>query len=332
MALLAIPIIFIGRHAQPASFIGPAVPFAKRPLIALDAIAFYLWKIIWPAKLGVDYGRTPQIIIAHAGLAWLIPLILFAIVIWKRNLKFLLPALAIFLIALAPILGIIPFDFQAYSTVADHYVYLAMLGPAIAIACFLKSRKTFWPWIILFLLPILSIRQARTWRDAITISQQALIANPNSWASHEHLASAYIELGDPQNALPQAQLATQLNPKFGKAFDTLGQSYSMLQQFDSADQAFGHAIDIAPSDVAAHLGWAGALADAGKRVQAIKQYEIALRIEPKNVIALSNLASVYAEMGQFQLAIDLYNRALRIDPNFPAAMIGRQHAIEQMTK
>ena len=35
---------------------------------------------------------------------------------------------------LLPVLGLIPFDFQHYSTVADRYAYLAMLGPAIALA------------------------------------------------------------------------------------------------------------------------------------------------------------------------------------------------------
>ena len=33
-----------------------------------------------------------------------------------------------------PVLGLTPFEFQYTSTVADHYLYLAMLGPAVGVA------------------------------------------------------------------------------------------------------------------------------------------------------------------------------------------------------
>ena len=40
------------------------------------------------------------------------------------------PGLTVNLNAL-PVLGFVPFDFQIYSTVADHYLYLPMLGVGI---------------------------------------------------------------------------------------------------------------------------------------------------------------------------------------------------------
>ena len=329
---LTIPIILIGRHAQPAAFIGPAVPFLSRPLVALDAIAFYLWKLIWPATLGIDYGRTPQIVIVHGwqALTWFVPLLIIAIILWNRRIKWFALAFAIFILALAPVLGFLPFDFQAYSTVADHYVYLAMLGPAIGIAFAIKSHHQIWPWIVCVIFASLSFAQTLTWKNAETISQQAILANSNSWASHENLARYFVETGHPDEAIPHAQTAGQMNPQFAKAFDTLGQAHAMLREFDLAEKAFHRAIEISPTDIVARAALANMLVDEGKFEQALEQYRIALQIEPNNPANISNLASVYAEMGQFDRAIALYDQALSINPNFPAAKIGRQHVVDAM--
>ena len=41
------------------------------------------------------------------------------------------------LAALLPVLGLVPFTFQEWSTVADRYMYLAMLGAALAVGTLL---------------------------------------------------------------------------------------------------------------------------------------------------------------------------------------------------
>src|SRR5213075_2802629 len=65
----------------------------------------------------------------------LVPVSLLAIV-WKdrRKSPFPLTAMLLFILATATTLGLTTFLFQYYSTVADHYLYVAMLGPALALA------------------------------------------------------------------------------------------------------------------------------------------------------------------------------------------------------
>ena len=46
----------------------------------------------------------------------------------------LVAAVGVSVAGLLPVLGFIPFGFQHYSTVADRYMYTAMLGPALALA------------------------------------------------------------------------------------------------------------------------------------------------------------------------------------------------------
>src|SRR5207247_1294601 len=74
MFLLAVPCVIWTRTAQPES-LGAHVPLWLRPLIAADAMAFYLWKLVYPAALGVDYGRNPTAVLASAAVlaTWLVP-------------------------------------------------------------------------------------------------------------------------------------------------------------------------------------------------------------------------------------------------------------------
>ncbi|HEY1628841.1 MAG TPA: tetratricopeptide repeat protein, partial [Tepidisphaeraceae bacterium] len=305
-----------------------------RPLVAMDAIGFYLWKIFWPLKLGVDYGRTPQSVIASHSILWTLPLLVAAValVCWTRGIRCLAIGLIIFILALLPVLGLIPFEFQAYSTVADRYVYLGMLGPAIVVVRILSKARSSWIWSAAFLLcciaAALSFRQARTWHDGMSISNQALLANPRSWASHGYIAALDVEANQPREAIEHAQLAVEMNPQYGKAFDTLGQAYARLNLRGHAAAAYRRAIAISPSDLSARMGLANVFVDAGDFPNAIEQYGAALRIDPANVIALSNLAAIYGEMGQLDRSIQLYDAALSLSPGFPPAQVGRQHAID----
>lgn len=334
--LLTAPIIVVARKAQPATFVAEVVGLADRPLVALDALAFYLRKLFWPLNLAVDYGRSPQWVIARgwAAMTWLVPIAAVVVgLIVLRWTKWLAVALSVFCVALAPVLGIMPFDFQTYSTVADHYLYLAMLGPAIGLAgCLAKCHaKTVWigVWIVCSVLSALSHCQARTWRDAFTISQQALRVNPSSWASHGHLAGFYLRRGLHDKAIPHARRAIELNPKFAKALDQLGQAYSALRQFNQAETAYRRAIEVEPRDLAARIGLANVLADTARFEQALEQYQQVLLLAPYDLTALNNMASVLAEMGRFDQAMHYYDLVLAIDPAHVPALIGRQRAAER---
>jgi len=108
----------------------------SRPLIALDAIAFYLSKLVWPVNLVPDYGRTPQLVLERGRglIAAIVPLGIGALLWhWRLQCQGVWLAGGVFLAGLAPMLGLVPFMFQAYSTVADRYVYLAMVGVALGV-------------------------------------------------------------------------------------------------------------------------------------------------------------------------------------------------------
>src|SRR2546429_4298981 len=103
----------MGNLAQPPVMADPP-PLFMRPLVATDALAFYLFKLIFPLHLAPDYGRTPRVAIAHGWIywSWLAPLAL-ATAVWfirKRSPGAVAGAL-LALIGVAPVLGLVPFTF-----------------------------------------------------------------------------------------------------------------------------------------------------------------------------------------------------------------------------
>ena len=85
-----IPVVLIGRaSAKPANFRWIRRS-AFRPIVTLDALAFYLGKIVWPAKLMTDYGRSPHWLIflsrSDSG-HWIVPIaaIIIALAVWRRR-------------------------------------------------------------------------------------------------------------------------------------------------------------------------------------------------------------------------------------------------------
>src|SRR5207249_167263 len=134
--MLSVLFSVIARTAQPA--IHQSAPaLSMRAITAADSLAFYLIKVIWPENLCADYGRTPASIAAGTApyFAWIIPVMLFAAAFaFHRRWPFGLAGICVFAAALIPVSGLVPFDFQEYSTVADRYTYLPLIGIAIAIA------------------------------------------------------------------------------------------------------------------------------------------------------------------------------------------------------
>jgi hypothetical protein len=122
-AAVALPFVWITRSVQSVPAGGHSI-FWQRPFIAGDAITFYLFKTLLPINLCVDYGRTPTLVMSHAWgyLAWVVPVALLVGAYLNRHQR---PntwlGVVLFVAFLLPTLGLVPFAYQAYSTVADRF-------------------------------------------------------------------------------------------------------------------------------------------------------------------------------------------------------------------
>jgi protein O-mannosyl-transferase len=180
---------------QPAARLHPP-PLWSRPLIAGDALAFYLGKLVAPIHLSFEYGRTPGYVLGEAGLYWhwILPVIA-GLVAWRLGRR-AIAAGAVFFLGLLPVLGFIPFKYQYFSTVADRYMYVPMLGIAMAAGFFLARFGNRMVWccagFVLISMMALSFVQAGRWKDTDTLYSYALSLHRTT-GMHYMIAAEYQE-------------------------------------------------------------------------------------------------------------------------------------------
>ena len=103
-----------------------------------------------------------------------------------------------FVAAVLPVLGLTKFDFQHHSTVADRYVYLAMLGPALLLAFAVrKGGRT--PVVIagllLLMLAVRSHVQSYAWKNGESIFHATLAMNADSLIANRGLGLIALSRG-----------------------------------------------------------------------------------------------------------------------------------------
>lgn len=316
------------RWVQPGTVLNFKPAFWTRPLIAGDAVIFYLYKLVWPLGFGPDYGRTPEDVLQRGWLYFSgsVPWIL-AAWLWLRRKK--LPWLAattgVFVVGLLPVLGLISFSFQRYSTVADRYVYLAMLGPALALAWALMRPKKYVAAavgaILLGIYLLSSIFQVPHWQNNEVFFEHALKINPESLFSHNNLGLVYADRGNQEAAIHHFTEALRIEPEYPVAHLNLANALLAQDRYREAMQHYDEAIRITPNFARAFTSKGVALAKQKRLDEAIEAHRKALALEPGFADAYNNLGDALMRQGKLQEAEQNFTRALNLDPGHARAHI-----------
>src|SRR6266567_7151933 len=163
----------------------------ERILIASRAVWFYLSKLIWPSNLTFIYPRwniSPQHLLDYT---WLLAgVVLCAAIYFARRYvgRSVEVAAAFFVVTLSPMLGFIMLFTFRYTFVADHYQYLACIGPialfsagVASLGDVLKQHCSYILGAALFVvasLGALTWRQAAMYGDIETLWRTTLAKNP----------------------------------------------------------------------------------------------------------------------------------------------------------
>jgi Flp pilus assembly protein TadD len=319
--LLSILLALITKGEQSSELLNFLPNFWQRILVAGDAITFYHTKLIWPFGLAPDYGRDPQEVLASGWIyiTGLLPYAVVAILLLRVHRTWLLTPLLLFIAALLPVLGFIPFAFQGISTVANRYLYLAMLGPALVFAHLLTlypGRRTgAAASILLLLLALRSSDRLHYWHDSLTFNLRAVEINPESALALNNLGVTYGEMGQLEEAAKAFKQAIAYAPDQPAAYANLGLYYAKIGCPTEAKAYYLKALEhkpLAPAKVYLMLG--ALAAGSGKPGGAAVYYRKALEIDPKYTQVYVNLGKLHSELEQFDEAIDNYQKAIKLDP------------------
>lgn len=294
--LFGVAEVVMTSHSQPAAELARTlVPVWARPLVAGDALSFYLWKLFWPFGLCADYGRSPNSVFAAGVLywSWLIPLALTLLLAFFRRLRIYLIPCALLAIGVLPTLGLIPFNFQVVSTVSDRYLYLAMIGPAVAMALFVCLCSRLWPLIVAFILllgwTVLSILQLPEWREGATFFPATLSRNPTSWKSRHNYACTLDSQGKLPQALTEFAEAIRLRPSNAEAYNDMALTLLKQGRREEAIRGFQQSLQVRATTGAAR-NLSAALLLNGDPLQASQVYRLSMRIDPGDLQNQRSLA------------------------------------------
>ena len=307
----------------------------QRPFIAGDALTFYLLKTFVPIDLCVDYGRTPRFVMSHAWsyLAWAVPVGLLVLSYRNRQRRPITwLGTLMFMTFLLPTLGIVPFSFQAYSTVADRYVYLALIGLGLVVADavdYLRPRKIVLGAIsvALAVLAALSFNQSRYWTNSSAFFQHTIEVNPDAAFAYHNRGRAEQANGEYAAALADYQACLRHSPTLLKAYTNLAQVYLELDQPAEAERALAQAMripDLTPAGMTANdfanLGIL--LMQMNQRDRAVGAFSTAAAMDPSSPTHLYNEANALSETGQLEKAEAAFRRCIALDPALAGAHTG----------
>ncbi|HXT68318.1 MAG TPA: tetratricopeptide repeat protein [Vicinamibacterales bacterium] len=308
----------------------------ERTLIAGRAACFYLAKLVWPANLLFVYPRW--LVNPAEWWEYLFPVsvVLLLGVLWTRrhNSRAPLAAALFFGGTLFPALGyfnVYPFVF---SFVADHFQYLASLGPialasaALTVAARRRAALRYLAAVVVVVSAVLTWRQAHAYVDAPTLYRVTLERNPDAWMAHVNLG--YLNLQaipaptggvDPpehraalERAADDFRAAVRLHPNLPQAHNNLGTALMRLGRLDESHAAYLQALRFKPDDPDVRANLALLLDRMGRYEEALPHAREAVRLNARHPGAQTTLGNLLQSLGRFDEAVTAYRAAVAIDP------------------
>ncbi len=328
-ALVAVPVLLMNLRSQARLTMFYSTPLPFRPLVALDALGFYLYKLLWPVQLLPAYGRSARLVIESGQIYWsFIPGVLFLVGVGLavRRWPTLAAGALTFVAGFALVSGLIYFAAQENTTVYDRYLYLSMLGPALLLAVALDRARALGRWplaaagVLLVALGAKSAVQTRHWHDDVSLWSYNVAQAPESPVALINLGFAYSGRGRGAEALPLYERAVRLVPQDPEARNNLGAALAAEGTLEAAAAQFQAALEINPRNLAARFNLARYQLKRGDRAGGLQNLQHVLQQDPRHRDAAIELGVAYLEGGDLPRCVSWMREAVRRHPRDAEAL------------
>lgn len=265
--------------------------FVERVLIAGRAVWFYVYKLILPTNLSFSYSKWQ----VDTGLWWqyLFPLLAIALILTlallhRRIGKGPLAATLFFIVTLFPALGFFNTFPMLYSYVADHFQYMACIGPLVMLSgipsnlIFRSESVASMPTIgrhgrilsyfvvcsVLTVMGYLTWSQAHLYDSTDVLWRDTIRKNPLSWMAHNNMGVDLSRQGKSDQAFFEYNLAIKINPNNAVTFNNIGTEYAKNKNWTKAEESYKEALRLKPNYPSVYLNLGKLYLDLGRFVEA----------------------------------------------------------------
>jgi tetratricopeptide (TPR) repeat protein len=235
----------------------------------------------------------------------------------------LLLALSFFALNVGPTLGLLQFQFQCHSFVADHFAYFAVVG-VFAITCgtwftdFSPARRSIAACVLIAL-------SATTWKQSVLFAnperlwKATIEANPAAWSAYTNLANLLLKRGALQEAAAAAAQAVEIEPADAMGRLNLGMALGRLGRLRDAERELREAARIAPDDPRFRHNLGLVLFQQQRWHEAIEEFRIAADGAPYFPMTHYLMGEAFRNLGMTSQAQRCYRRALDAAPDMDVA-------------
>lgn len=150
---------------------------------------------------------------------------------------------------------------------------------------------------------------------------------PDSSGAYVNEAYAYMNAGQPENAIEPFENAIATGDTEAETYRFLAQLYATNDRTDEAVALLEKAATMYPEDVDIQTELLNAYQMTGQIDKALERYGSAVEREPSNALFRYNYGSLLIQVGRYNEAIAQLEEAIKIDPNYSSAYynIGAAH-------
>jgi protein O-mannosyl-transferase len=329
-------------HQGTSQAVFPFLSPVERVLVASRAVWFYLSKLIWPSNLTFIYPKW-TISAAHLlDYIWLLAAVGLCVAIYlvRRYVgRGVEVAAAFFVITLSPVLGFIMLFTFRYTFVADHYQYLACIGPialvSAGVVTFADAFKQSRGLILSAAVCVLAVLGVLTWRQSVmygdieALWRVTLARNPGCWMAHTNLGLVLVQKGQFDQAIAHYRAALEMQADSWDAEYNLGTALLGKGHIDEAIFHCERAVAMQPNDPDAQVSLGNALFGNQQVDEAIVHYQKAIAIRPDYFLARYALGRATLEKGELDAAIEHFRATLLIRPDDPDSHTVLAFALEE---
>ncbi|MBN1128945.1 MAG: tetratricopeptide repeat protein [Chitinispirillaceae bacterium] len=302
--------------------------FVERLLIASRAFWFYLSSLFFPVNLSFIYpqwnisaAKFYQYLFLLAGCAlgfftWFL----------RKHYRAPFATLVYYAATLFPALGFVNLYFFRYSFVADHFQYLASIGPIVLLVavvyylCGRYNKSKVIPAIFGIILAVLSgltWKQSSMYSDIETLYKVTLKKNPACWMATYNLGSHLASQGRTNEAEEFYRKTIAIHPTHAKANNNLGVILAKAGRPGEAFPYLQSALSIDPDNTETLVNMGNVLVQTGRSSDAIAYFQKAMQLNPSIPDARGGLAYALAVSGKTDEAVNEYHRLLEAHPGDP---------------